>query len=218
VVGASVAHAFGDVQNKIETTRGKLGAASKEAKTFQRALDLRARRDDLSAKLKASGGTDSALRKELTKVAAEYRKAKTAAMGYGASVSQWAARQKAARAELERSARQVKIFSALQEEKEKRAKLRGSIMGTTAAVMSLAMPVKAAIEWESGMADVAKTLDGARDDAGNLTQKYYEIEKVIRDMAKTTPMAMGDLPWCPFLRSPSTLNNQRAGKLLWGRK
>jgi TP901 family phage tail tape measure protein len=155
-IGASLQAAFGAVQKNLENTRSSLKRSSVEAKTFQKALDLRARRDDLSAKLKASGGTDAALRKELTKVSEQYRKAKTAAMGYGVSVAQWAARQKAAAAELERSAKKMKIFSALQEEKERRSKLRGSIMGTVAQVMTVSAPVKLAIDYESAMADVKK--------------------------------------------------------------
>lgn len=53
--------------------------------------------------------------------------------------------------------------------------------------------VQAALDFESAMADVAKVVDGLRDENGNLTDTYYAMSDSIVQMSKNIPMAAEDL-------------------------
>jgi TP901 family phage tail tape measure protein len=53
--------------------------------------------------------------------------------------------------------------------------------------------VQAAVDFESAMADVAKVVDGIRDENGNLTDSYYAMSDSIVQMSKDIPMAAEDL-------------------------
>ena len=53
--------------------------------------------------------------------------------------------------------------------------------------------VQAAVDFESAMADVAKVVDGLRDENGNLTDTYYAMSDSIVQMSKNIPMAAEDL-------------------------
>lgn len=52
---------------------------------------------------------------------------------------------------------------------------------------------QAAIEFESSMADVAKVVDGLKDENGNLTESYYKMADSLVDMSKTIPMTTNEL-------------------------
>lgn len=53
--------------------------------------------------------------------------------------------------------------------------------------------VQAAVEFESCMADIAKVVDGLRDENGNLTDSYYAMSDSIIDLSKNIPMAAEEL-------------------------
>lgn len=53
--------------------------------------------------------------------------------------------------------------------------------------------VQAAVDFESAMADVAKVVDGLRDENGNLTDTYYAMSDSIVQMSKNIPMVAEDL-------------------------
>lgn len=53
--------------------------------------------------------------------------------------------------------------------------------------------VQAAVDFESAMADVAKVVEGLRDENGNLTDSYYAMSDSIVQMSKDIPMAAEDL-------------------------
>lgn len=53
--------------------------------------------------------------------------------------------------------------------------------------------VNSAMEFESAMADVAKVVDGLKDENGNLTESYYEMSDAILDMSKNIPMTAEEL-------------------------
>ncbi len=62
--------------------------------------------------------------------------------------------------------------------------------GLTTAVMTLAKP---AIEFESAMGGVAKQLEGARDETGKLTDKFFEARKEVLQMGRELPVAHGEI-------------------------
>lgn len=53
--------------------------------------------------------------------------------------------------------------------------------------------IQSAVNFESAMADVAKVVDGLRDDNGNLTDSYYAMSDSIVQMSEDIPMAAEDL-------------------------
>lgn len=53
--------------------------------------------------------------------------------------------------------------------------------------------IQAATDFESAMADVAKVVDGLRDENGNLTQSYYDMSDSIIEMSKNIPMTAEEL-------------------------
>lgn len=65
------------------------------------------------------------------------------------------------------------------------------IAGAGAAAM--AIPVKIAIDYESAMADVAKVVDGLKDEAGKITPAYTAMSNQILEMTTRLPMAAKDI-------------------------
>ncbi|HHP6940222.1 TPA: phage tail tape measure protein [Acinetobacter baumannii] len=65
------------------------------------------------------------------------------------------------------------------------------IAGAGAAAM--AVPVKIAIDYESAMADVAKVVDGLKDEAGKITPAYTAMSNQIIEMTTRLPMAAKDI-------------------------
>lgn len=53
--------------------------------------------------------------------------------------------------------------------------------------------VNAAMDFESAMADVAKVVDGLKDDNGELTQSYHDMSDSIIEMSKNIPMTAEEL-------------------------
>lgn len=60
---------------------------------------------------------------------------------------------------------------------------------TSAAITAITVAAaKKAIEFESTMADVAKVVDGLRDQNGAFTKSYYEMSDALLNMSKSIPM------------------------------
>lgn len=60
---------------------------------------------------------------------------------------------------------------------------------TSAAITAITVDAaKKAIEFESTMADVAKVVDGLRDENGAFTKSYYEMSDALLNMSKSIPM------------------------------
>lgn len=188
-LSSSVASSFGSLDARMRRTQQTMHSLAKTSKAMQNALDLRAQRDDLRARYVASGRTDGKLLAELKKVSRAYHTAKTSAIGYGAGVEQWRERQAAASAELERTRTRMERLRAIQAERGNRKEIYGSLLETVAPATGIVMPVKMAIDFESSMADAAKTMDGMRDASGKLTPKYYEMQNVIKGMGRELPLA-----------------------------
>ena len=65
--------------------------------------------------------------------------------------------------------------------------------GIQAAGRALRSAAEDAMEFESSMADVAKVVDGLKDDNGNLTAEYHEMKKELLDLSTTIPMTAEEL-------------------------
>lgn len=76
---------------------------------------------------------------------------------------------------------------------ERFKELTGQIGATIATALSMGAPIAAAANFETSMLTVAKQMQGARDDAGNLTKEYFDMEKQIKSLGREFPTALGDI-------------------------
>lgn len=81
------------------------------------------------------------------------------------------------------------IEAATKNAQDKLNQARGRLLGAFGQAMTLAAPIRSAIEWENAMLGVSKQLDGARDASGNLTPAYYEMSDEIQKLGRITPVA-----------------------------
>lgn len=65
--------------------------------------------------------------------------------------------------------------------------------GGTATAAATVASVKNAISYESSMADVAKVVDGLKDDNGELTAQYYEMSDALLELSTRIPMTAEEL-------------------------
>ena len=192
-VSSSVSSAFATVEQKIKNSRSEINASARKARTLQKALDLQAKRDEIARKLKATGGTDDKLRKELADIAVKYRQARAEAEAYGVSVRNWRQEHQEAIQTLEVQQERLSLNQSLRSEQNTRSNLRGRAMETVVPALAIAAPVGAAVLFESSMADATKTIEGMRAPTGELTQKYYEMETVIKKMGRELPLTHAEL-------------------------
>lgn len=71
----------------------------------------------------------------------------------------------------------------------KRSQLRGQMVDAVAIGMVAAAPIAAAVKFENAMLGVAKQLDGARDESGKLSQKYYDMAAAIQQLGRELPVS-----------------------------
>ena len=76
---------------------------------------------------------------------------------------------------------------------QSRGALRGAMVGTVETGMALGGPVMAAVNFETAMAGVAKQVDGARNDAGELTEIGQQAQKDILALSKTLMKSPTDI-------------------------
>jgi len=73
------------------------------------------------------------------------------------------------------------------------SEIKGQIGATIATGLTLAAPIKTAIDFETAMLGVAKQLNGARDSAGNLTKDFFNMQKEILTVADNSPVARNEI-------------------------
>lgn len=104
-------------------------------------------------------------------------------------------------AKLSRLAGQQRRFAAAKQAYERSQAFSGSMAGVgagaTAAGAAMGAPVlgvvKSYIDFEDAMLGVAKQVDGARSDSGELTATYYEMGNAIKKMSESIPMASTEI-------------------------
>jgi TP901 family phage tail tape measure protein len=77
--------------------------------------------------------------------------------------------------------------------REARAGYRSKIGETIGLAVGAGAPIVAAAQFEKAMLGVAKQVDGARNDAGQLTTVYFDMAKQIQQLGRTIPIATNDL-------------------------
>lgn len=88
------------------------------------------------------------------------------------------------------AAKDVNTLSASVQKTGRIAAKAMAAVGTAVATVAVAS-AKKAIEFESTMADVAKVVDGLRDQNGAFTKSYYEMSDALLNMSKNIPMTAG---------------------------
>lgn len=113
------------------------------------------------------------------------------------SVQSLAAKYARLSLEMEKTTAMQNRFKALQERQEKlktaRSTIQAEMLQTAVPALALSLPIKQAVEFEAAMADVAKTMDGMRDDDGKLTAKYYAMEQAVKNMARQIPLSHAEI-------------------------
>lgn len=102
---------------------------------------------------------------------------------------------------LKRITEQQKRFGRARAQYDKTQALAGSMAGAgagaAAAGTAMGMPVLAAVKsymgFEDAMSGVAKQVEGARDETGQLTSTYFEMADAIKTMGERIPMATTEI-------------------------
>lgn len=191
-VGASlsptVANVFSTVEQKIRASASRISQLTARSKAYEAAAAARAEMLATQRAFAAGGGKDALLGRTLQTQTAAYQKAKKAADAYGVAVTDYAKAHARAERALAGTQARLEALNRAQAFKAKRQETAGNIQAALVPAAMLAMPIKQAIDFESAMADAAKTIDGMRDDSGKLTGKYYEMETAIKQLGRTLPL------------------------------
>lgn len=102
---------------------------------------------------------------------------------------------------MQRLTAQTKQLAMARSQYDKTQQLAGSMAGvgagSAAAGAAMGMPVLSTVQsymsFEDAMAGVAKQVEGARDDNGQLTSTYYEMADAIKAMGQRIPMATTEI-------------------------
>lgn len=153
-----------------------------------RASELRANITQANRTLAANGGRDDMARQVLQGNLRAYQSLRVEAERYGLNLETISHNQARANTELARAETRLHALTQAQASQNRRKELRGQMMEAIVPALAVAAPVRAAVQFESAMADAAKTIDGMRDASGNLTPKYYEMETAIKRMGRELPL------------------------------
>ena len=196
-IGAALSSTFGSafstVEQKIKQTSGQMDALKRKEKAAAHADSMQKRTMEIQRQYAAGGGKDTILAAELQRSIGLYRAAQSEAAKYGLRVGEYATAQARASKELAKANTAMERYARQKAGAEKRTELRGRMVDTIGPVLAVGAPVKWAIDFESAMADAAKTIDGMRDSAGKLTPQYYEMEAAIKQMGRTLPLTHTEL-------------------------
>lgn len=108
---------------------------------------------------------------------------------------------------LKRLGEQQAKMNAAREQYSRRLEVRDRIAGagatTTAAGLAMGAPVMAAVKSYSSMEDamkgVAKQVNGLRDDNGNRTKQYYDMQDAIKAASEQLPMENGAIDYAALV-------------------
>lgn len=186
---SSVASAFDTVAGRANRLKRDMKDLRAVSGTASKLTSARATVDSLKAE--AAAGKD--VSRQLAAAERAYASASRSAAKYNITIGNAAAVHARATAQMQRSEAALRRQETIMRNRSKRDELKGEIMGTVASVAVVAAPVKMAVEFESAMADAAKTIDGMRDSAGRLTPKYYELEAAVKQMGRELPLTHDQL-------------------------
>lgn len=184
----SVASVFSTVENRVRATSQRVESLNRQTAMAARASELRANITQANRTLAANGGRDDMARQVLQGNLRAYQSLRVEAERYGLNLETISHNQARANTELARAETRLHALTQAQASQNRRKEIRGQMMEAIVPALAVAAPVRAAVQFESAMADAAKTIDGMRDASGNLTPKYYEMETAIKRMGRELPL------------------------------
>lgn len=115
---------------------------------------------------------------------------------------------------LKRLGEQQARINAVREQYSRRLEVRDRIAGagatTTAAGLAMGAPVMAAVKsyasMEDAMKGVAKQVNGLRDDNGNRTARFYEMQDAIKTASEQLPMENGAVDYAALVEGGARMN------------
>lgn len=186
IVGASTSGSVARTFGAIKADAVGLGKTLNQVRLGRGAADDVIKYQNKLETLKATqaqfGVGNSRLWSQIADTERELRKASGAAEKYGLNIGDITRENARLLQSEQRIAGQLQRSNTLRSNKDKRSELGGQMIGTVGMVFAAAAPIKAAMEFESVMADVRKVVD--------LTDGEMKgLGKSILDMSKTMPMA-----------------------------
>ena len=167
VIGGAISGAF---RSAMSSTKNGLKAIGEEIANVERRQRLLGRSIDTFGRM---GRNVDGLRRQYARLAREADNLK-------------AAQQRLATA-------QARIARNTERRRELGGQFRG-VVGTFGVVAAATLaPVRSAVQFETAMLGVAKQVQGARDDAGNLTPVYFAMAKQIQQLGREIPIATNEL-------------------------
>lgn len=117
-------------------------------------------------------------------------------------------------ARLKRVGEQQRKMHAARADYSRRLEMRDRIAGagatTTAAGVAMGAPVMAAVksyaDMEDAMKGVAKQVNGLRDDNGNRTARFYEMQDAIKAASEQLPMERGAVDFAALVEGGARMN------------
>lgn len=145
------------------------------------------------AELRQTRAAYATLGAQMDALRPKYEAARKKSDEYAASVKQLGMNQQQAAAAMARTEKRLALQTSAQGHQDTSREMRGRMVESMVPAMAMAAPINSAIQFESAMADAAKTIDGARDASGKLTPKYYEMEAAVKEMGRTLPLTHDEL-------------------------
>ena len=155
----TVASAFGTVSSRVRGLRSDLKGLETQSKTAARLSAAQTRLQTARERF-AANPTDQ-MRAALRTAVREFGSAHRAAKQYGIGVAEAGRAQEQLTQRIERTQAALTRQQRLQANQAKRGEIQGQILGTVATAMTVAAPVKLAIDFESDFADLKKVADFA---------------------------------------------------------
>lgn len=183
-IGASlqrtVASSFGTMASRVKDLRSDLSGLEKQSK---RAATVTTTRGEwLSARSNYRAAPTAEARTALDQAARAYKTAAKSARAYGVDVRTAATQHVQLREQIARTEGAIARQHQFKANQNVRSELHGQILGTVASAMTVAVPIKLAIDFESSMADVKKVTKF--DDAG-----FKAFSNDMLSLSETIPMS-----------------------------
>ncbi|WP_300908879.1 phage tail tape measure protein [uncultured Desulfovibrio sp.] len=172
----TVASAFGTVQSRVKGLRSDLRGLETQSKAAARLSAAQARLATARARYAAAPTTQ--MRAALRTAVREFGNAHRAAREYGISVENAGRAQERLAQRIQRTQAALSRQQRLQANQAKRRELQGQALGVIGAAMTVAAPVKLAIDYESTFADLKKVANFA--DAAQEKRVQRDIFAVAR--------------------------------------
>lgn len=121
------------------------------------------------------------LKAEMKELDAQHKKNALSALEYSASYEKLTAQMYKAE---QRQKSFAKAYALQNKVNQSRSNARMNMVGAVETAAAVGGPVYASMNFETAMSGVAKQVDGARDDAGKLTDVYYQAQSQVMQASK----------------------------------